>query len=292
MSVVGAIVRRNLRLFFRDRMNVFFSLLGAVILFVLYTLFLGNLQTASLADALPGATAAEVQAFVDSWMFAGIVLITTVTTGLGALAVLVDDGQTGRFRDFLVAPLRRGQLVLGYLLSAVVITVVLSVFVLVVSILYLGILRGTWLGLPAVLRSLVIVVLACIAFTALSALIVSFVHSNGAFSGLATIVGTVLGFIAAAYIPIGVFPTDVASVIAALPFAQAGMLLRREFSDQTLAAITAHAPGADASLRAMYGLDLQIGGWSVPAWFVVAALAGITIVCAALSAGRIRRRIR
>ena len=38
------IVRRNLRLFFRDRLNVFFSLLGAIILFVLYTLFLGNLQ--------------------------------------------------------------------------------------------------------------------------------------------------------------------------------------------------------------------------------------------------------
>ena len=29
MSVVWAIVHRNLRLFFRDRLNVFFSLLGA-----------------------------------------------------------------------------------------------------------------------------------------------------------------------------------------------------------------------------------------------------------------------
>ena len=64
---------------------MFFSLLGAVILFGLYTLFLGNLQTTDLADALPGATTAGVPAYVDSWMFAGIVLITTVTTGLGAL---------------------------------------------------------------------------------------------------------------------------------------------------------------------------------------------------------------
>ena len=85
MSVVLAIVGRNLRIFFRDALNVFFSLLGAVILFGLYTLFLGNLQTTDLTDALPGATTAGVQAYVDSWMFAGIVLITTVTTGLGAL---------------------------------------------------------------------------------------------------------------------------------------------------------------------------------------------------------------
>lgn len=292
MSVVLAIVRRNLQIFFRDRLNVFFSLLGAVILFGLYTLFLGNLQIADLADSLPGATTGEVQAFVDSWMFAGIVLITTVTTGLGGLAVLVDDDQSGRFRDFLVAPLRRGQLVLGYLLSAAVVAVILSVVVLILSVVYLGVLRGTWLSPAAIVRSLMIVVLSCVAFTAFSALIVSFVRTNGAFSGLATIVGTVLGFIAAAYIPIGAFPETVASVVAALPFAQAGMLLRREFSEGTLATITADAPGAEVPLRAFYGLDLTIGDWAVPAWFVIGVLVAITLVCTILSAVRIRRRIR
>ena len=292
MSVVLAIVRRNLQIFFRDRLNVFFSLLGAVILFGLYTLFLGNLQTADLADSLPGTTSGEVQAFVDSWMFAGIVLITTVTTGLGGLAVLVDDDQSGRFRDFLVAPLRRGQLVLGYLLSAAAVAVILSVVVLILSVVYLGVLRGTWLSPPAIARSVMIVVLSCVAFTTFSALIVSFVRTNGAFSGLATIVGTVLGFIAAAYIPIGAFPDTVASVVAALPFAQAGMLLRREFSEGTLATITADAPGAEVPLRAFYGLDLTIGDWAVPAWFVIGVLVAITLVCTILSAMRIRRRIR
>ncbi|HYJ48953.1 MAG TPA: ABC transporter permease [Microbacterium sp.] len=292
MSVVLAIVGRNLRIFFRDALNVFFSLLGAVILFGLYTLFLGNLQTTDLADALPGATTAGVQAYVDSWMFAGIVLITTVTTGLGALAVLVDDDQSGRFRDFLVAPLRRGQLVLGYLLSAVAVAVILSLLVFVISILYLGLVRETWLPLPSIARIVVVVLLSCIAFTSISALIVSFVRTNGAFSGLATIVGTVLGFIAAAYIPIGAFPEAVASVVAALPFAQAGMLMRREFSDGTLAAITADAPGADEALRAFYGIDLSVGEVPVSAWFVVALLVGITVLCTVLSAVRIRSRIR
>jgi len=292
MSVVLAIVGRNLRIFFRDRLNVFFSLLGAVILFGLYTLFLGNLQTDDLANSLPSASTADVQAFVDSWMFAGIVLITTVTTGLGGLAVLVDDDQSGRFRDFLVAPLRRGQLVLGYLLSAASVAVILSVFVLAVSVVYLGVVRGTWLTVPAIGRSVLIVMLACIAFTSVSALVVSFVRTSGAFSGLATIVGTVLGFIAAAYIPIGAFPDSVASVVAALPFAQAGMLLRREFSEDTLAAITADAPGAEQALRTFYGLDLSVGDWVVSAWFVVVILVVIAVVCTALSAARIRGRIR
>jgi multidrug/hemolysin transport system permease protein len=292
VNVVVALVGRNLRLFFRDRLGVFFSLLGAVILFGLYTLFLGNLQTTDLADSLPGASTADVQAFVDSWMFAGIGLITTVTTGLGGLAVLVDDDQSGRFRDFLVAPLRRGQLVLGYLLSAVIVAVMLSLLVLAISVVYLGLVRGAWLPLSAIARCVVIVVLACIAFTSISALIVSFVRTNGAFSGLATIVGTVLGFIAAAYIPIGAFPDAVASVVAILPFAQAGMLLRREFTGETLPAITADAPGAEETLRAFYGIDLTVGDWSVPAWFVVGVLLAITVVCTILSAVRMRGRIR
>ncbi|MCR2764849.1 ABC transporter permease [Microbacterium sp. zg.B48] len=292
MSVVFAIVGRNLRIFFRDRLNVFFSLLGALILFGLYTLFLGNLQTGDLADALPGASTAEVQAFVDSWMFAGIVLITTVTTGLGGLAVLVDDDQTGRFRDFLVAPLRRGQLVLGYLLSAASVAVILSLLVLAISVVYLGVVRGTWLSPPEIGRSVLIVVLASIAFTSLSALIVSFVRTSGAFSGLATIFGTILGFIAAAYIPIGAFPESVATVVAALPFAQAGMLLRREFSADTLAVITADAPGAAEPLRMFYGLDLTIADWAVSAGLVGAILVAIALVCTGLSAARIRSRIR
>lgn len=292
MNVVAAIVGRNLRLFFRDRLNVFFSLLGAIILFGLYTLFLGTLQSVDLAQSLPGTTAAQVQAFVDSWMFAGIVLITTVTTGLGGLAVLTDDGASGRFRDFLVSPVRRGQLVLGYLLSAVIVALLLSGTVLVISIAYLGFVRGTWLSVPAMLASVGVVVLSCVAFTAMSALIVTFVRTAGAFSALATIVGTVLGFIAAAYIPIGALPEAVAGVVSALPFAQAGMLLRRAFSDESLATITDAAPGAEQALRAVYGLDLSVGSWAVPGWFVVVILVAITVVCTALSATRIRRRIR
>ena len=113
MSVVAAIVIRNLRLFFRDRLNVFFSLLGAIILFALYTLFLSNLQTQGLEAAFPDAEPGQVKAFVDSWMFAGIVLITTITTGLGALSVLVDDAQSGGGGGLHVGPHPSGEIVLG-----------------------------------------------------------------------------------------------------------------------------------------------------------------------------------
>ena len=292
MTAVIAIVQRNLRLFFRDRMNVFFSLLGAIILFVLYTLFLARLQIDGLKQTFPQASEAEIRAFVDTWMFAGIVMLSTITTGLGALATLVDDGESGRFRDFLVSPVRRTQLVLGYLIAAVVVAVVMSMIVLAISILYLGIFDGTWLTPLTVVRIAGITVLCCAGFTALSALIVSFIRTNAAFSGFATVIGTVLGFIAGAYIPVGSLPVAVASTINALPFAQGAMLLRREFTDGTLSVVVGDSAQAADSVREFYGIDAYVGDLLVPATVAFGVLVAMAIGFTALSAGRIRARIR
>ena len=146
MNVSLDIMGRNLRLYFRDRLGVFFSLLAAIILFLLYTLFLGNLQTQGLERSFPDAPEGAVKTFVDSWMFAGIVGITAVTTGLGAFSAFVDDGATGRFRDFLVSPIKRSQLVLGYLMSSFVIALTLTLFVLAVSVIYLFFVDGILLS--------------------------------------------------------------------------------------------------------------------------------------------------
>lgn len=295
MRVIGAIVRRNLRLFFRDRMNVIFSLLGALILFALYTLFLARLQIDALSETFPDADEADIRAFVDAWMFAGIVMLSTITTGLGALATLVDDGETGRFRDYLVAPVRRGQLVLGYLTSAITVAIVMSMLVLALSILYLGLVDSLWLDVDTVVRIAGITLLCCAAFTALSALIVTFIRTSAAFSGFATVIGTVLGFVAGAYIPVGSLPDGVASTVNALPFAQGAMLLRREFTETASATMVGDGDeSAEAAeiIREFYGIDAYVGDLLVPTAIAFLVLVAMALGFTALSAGRIRSRIR
>lgn len=292
MNVVAGLVGRNLRLFFRDRLNVFFSLLSGLILFLLYTLFLAQLQVDGLSQTLPGATDGQIEAFIDSWMLSGIVLLTTVTSGVGALSCLVEDRASGRFADFLVAPIRRTHLVLGYLLSAIVVSMIMSSVILVITVVYLGLVRGVWLSAGAIATSVAVMVLCCAAFTALAAFAASFLRSAGAYSAFATVLGTVLGFVAGAYIPVGSLPDGVASAINALPFAQGAMLLRRPFTADTLAAVTAGAPQASADLRTFYGIDLFVGSAQVPAWLAVGVLAVVAAGFAALSAGRIRSLLR
>jgi multidrug/hemolysin transport system permease protein len=291
MGVVVDIMARNLRLFFRDRLNVFFSLLAAMIVFLLYTLFLGNLQTTSISAAFPQASEADVRAFVDSWMFAGIVALTAMTTSLGALGVFVDDAASGRFRDFLVSPLRRWQLVLGYLLSTVVIALIMTTLVLVVSLGYLFFVDGVAIGIPEIGRTLGWITLACVAFAALWALIASFLRSTGAFAALSTVVGTIIGFLAGAFIAVGLFPEGVLNVVNALPFAQSAMLLRREFTAETLSTLVGGRQEAIDALRTYYGVTAFIGDWEVSVPFVLAVLVILTIAFTALAAWRIRARI-
>jgi multidrug/hemolysin transport system permease protein len=291
MKVILNLTGRNLRLFFRDRLNVFFSLLGALIVFLLYTLFLANLQTNSITAAFPQADEADVRGFVDSWMFGGIVAMTSITTSLGSLSVFVEDAATGRFRDFLVSPIRRGQLVLGYLLSTVVVALIMTTVVLAVSLTYLFLVDGVSLDAWAIVRTVGWIALACVAFAALWAFVASFIRTIGAFSALATIVGTVIGFLAGAFIAVGLFPDAVRNVVNALPFAQSAMLMRREFTNETLSTLVGGQQEAIDSLSAYYGITTFVGDVEVTVPAVVVVLVACAIVFTALAAWRIRARI-
>lgn len=291
MRGVLTIAGRNLRLFFSDPLNVFFSLLGALVVFLLYVLFLGAMQVAAIGEQVPGADPADVRGFVDSWMFAGIVTLATITTPLGALAVFIDDAASGRFRDFLVSPLPRAQLTIGYLGSAFAVGLVVTVIVAAVGLVYLALVDGVTYDLATVARTLGWIALTSAGFTGLWGFIASFVRTSGAFAGLSTIVGTVTGFVAGAYIPVGVFPDGIREAVSALPFAEAAMLTRREFTAGPIAQITGGRAEATEAFEAQFGAQLSVGGVEVAVWFAVLVLAVMAVVFTSLAAWRIRVRI-
>jgi multidrug/hemolysin transport system permease protein len=284
--------RRNLRIFFRDRAGVFFSLLSPLILVGLYTLFLGNLQVQSLTTQFPNADGASIQAFVDSWVFAGITMITTLTTGLAALSVFVEDSASGRFKDFLVSPIRRSSLILGYMISSFTVAILMTLVLVAVSQGYTAI-RGNAVMTPSELLACVgYVALSAAGFSALSGFVATFLRSNGAFAALNTIVGTVIGFLAGAYIPVGVFPNGVVNVMNALPFAQSAMLLRQPFTAQSLETLTQGQPVAVARLNEFYGITISVGDFSVTPWLSLASLGLLFLVFTVLASYRLARRIR
>ncbi|WP_104196928.1 ABC transporter permease [Cryobacterium sp. M15] len=286
------LARRNLRIFFRDRTAVFFSLLSALILIGLYALVLGSLQVDNLQSRFPTATNAEVQAFVDAWVFAGITMITILTTGLAALSVFIEDSSSGRFKDFLVSPIRRASLIFGYMTSSFIVSIVMTVVVVSISQGYTAIRGNATMTATELLLALGYVVVAAAAFSALSGFIVTFVRSNSAFAAMSTIVGTVIGFLAGAYIPAGTLPASVVNVMNAMPFAQAAMLLRQPFTAHSAEALTDGKSEAVSALNDFYGIAISVGDFDVSSAGAFTALAIVCIVFALLSSFRLSRRIR
>jgi multidrug/hemolysin transport system permease protein len=273
-------------------MGVFLSLLSAIILFALYALFLGNLQVQNVQERFPTAAAEDVQGFVNSWVFAGIVMITTLTTSLSALNIFVEDRASGRFKDFMVSPVRRGHLVGGYLLSSFVIAVMMSTVILVagqVLMLSTGQPVTSWAGLA---QTFAYICLLSAAFAALSSFIVTFIKSSSAFSSLGTIVGTIIGFLAGAYIPLGTLPTGVTNVINALPFSQAAMLVRGPLTEATIDQLAGGQQQAITALDEFYGVDIFVSDLAISVPMAVGVMLGVFALFAALGMVRIRTHIR
>ncbi|GAA5227220.1 ABC transporter permease [Paeniglutamicibacter antarcticus] len=292
MRTIGLLTGRNLRIFFRDRSGVFFSLLSALLLFGLYALFLGNLQVENLTEQLPGASADDIQWFVNAWVFAGITMITTLTTGLASLGVFVDDRSSGRFSDFVVSPIRRWQLILGYLVSSFIVSVIMTLVVLLVGQLYLLIQGSEPMSVAQLVRLLGYIALSSAAFAALSSFVATFLKSSGAFAALSTVVGTLIGFLAGAYIPVGALPAGVVNIMNSLPFVQSAMLIRGPYAADALDAITGGEPRAIEAIEGFYGITVHVGDFQVTTGIAITVLVGVLLVFSALGAWQLSRRIR
>ncbi|WP_295782673.1 ABC transporter permease [uncultured Microbacterium sp.] len=292
MRTVSILMGRNLRLFFRDRAGVFFSLLSALILIALYALFLGNLQVDNLTERFPNAEIGDIHWFVNAWVFAGITMITTLTTALAALAVFVDDRASGRFGDFLVSPIRRVELILGYLLSSFLISLAMTLVILVVGQVYLLSQGDSIMTASEAGETLGYVALSSLAFAALSSFVVTFLRSSGAFAALSTVVGTVIGFLAGAYIPVGTLPDAIVNGINALPFAQSAMLIRRPMTAGALHALTDGQAQAAKAVESFYGISATVGEVSVTPSLAIVVLLAVLVVFCVLGARRLSRAIR
>ena len=291
MRTTLGLIRRNIRVYYRDRGQVVLSLIAPLMLLLLYILFLGNLQVDTLKASLPGASDEEIDAFVYTWVFAGMVMITTVTTGLSALNTFVEDRIFGRFKDFRVSPINPVQLIAGYLVASCLIAFVMSLIVFIVGLVVVSVSYDSFPGWKDVFASVAWTALMCLGFSSMSALIVTFIRSSGAFTSLSVIVGTVVGFLAGAYIPLGTMSDGVVNALNVLPFSQSAMLLRNPLAGVPLTDLTQNVPGAYDTISEYFGFQLMVGSRTITEAMVAVVLLAMTIVCGALGALRMQRSI-
>ncbi len=229
-------MKRNLLVFFKDKSSVFFSLLSVFIIIGLYALFLGDVWTSSFSD-LTG-----VRYLMDSWIVAGLLAVTSVTTTMGAFGIMVEDKSKKIIKDIRSSPIPRASIAGGYILSAFIIGMIMCLVTLVLAELYILSNGGALIGAAALLKVLGLLLLSTFSNTALVLFIVSFFKSNNAFATASTIIGTVIGFLTGIYLPIGQLPDAVQWVIRVFPPSHSAVLLRQVIMTEPLAQTFAGVP--------------------------------------------------
>ncbi|MDK2865766.1 MAG: multidrug/hemolysin transport system permease protein [Clostridiales bacterium] len=214
-------MQRNLKVFFRDRSAVFFSLLASLIIIGIYVLFLGEVYASNLSSI------ENSREIMDNWIMAGLLATTSVTTTMGAFGIMVDDKAKKINKDFYVSPISKYKLAGGYLFSALMIGFILSLITFVFAELYIVLNGGSLIAaasLPAFIGTLMLTV---IANAAMVFFITSFFSSNNAFSTASTIIGTIIGFLTGIYLPVGQLPQAVQWIVKLFPTSHAAVLLRQ-----------------------------------------------------------------
>jgi multidrug/hemolysin transport system permease protein len=259
--MILALTKRHLKLFFRDKASVFFSLLSVIIIIALYVLFLGDMISGSMAST-PG-----FRYVMDSWIMAGVLAVTSFTTTMGAFGIMVDDRAKQLRKDFDVAPIARWQLILSYVISAFIIGVLMSIVTLVLAELYILAYGGSLLSFSSFVKLLGLILVSVAMSSAFVYFIVSFFRSQNAFSTASTLVGTLIGFLTGIYIPIGNLPDAVQWVVRVFPISHAGAAFRQVMMEDAMQVTFAGLTPEQFNLSAFkesLGVTLSLGSDPLP----------------------------
>ncbi len=283
-------ISRNLKIFFRDKASVFFSFLSVIIIIGLYALFLGNMQVDEL-ERVAGREIPEAGWLVNSWILAGILAVSTVTVSLGAYGIMVDDVHAARIKDYFVSPISRAQLVAGYMVSSALISLIMNIIAFIIAEGYIVVSGGELLEPLSMLEALGIVVLSILSFSSLVCFITSYVKTPNAFAALSTIVGTLIGFLTGIYVPVGILPPAIVTVMKFIPFSYSAVWLRQVFTAAPLAQVFEHAPAEAAKSYAdMYGINIYFGDTAVEPWMMALIIACTGVLFFGLSIWRLSKR--
>lgn len=229
MTGLGALIRRNTKLYFKDKGMFFTSLITPLILLVLYSTFLSNVYEQTFRGALEaaGATVSDklIGGCVGGELVSSLLAVSCVTVAFCSNLLMVQDKITGARRDLTIAPVKPGTLALSYYLSTLLSTLLICFAAAGVCLGYLAYV-GWYLTAADVAALLLDVMLLVLFGTALSSLVNFPLSTSGQGSAVGTIVSAGYGFICGAYMPISQFSEGLQKVISFLPGTYGTSLLR------------------------------------------------------------------
>ena len=248
MSMAFILIKRNIKLFFKDKGMFFTSLITPAILLVLYVTFLGNVYRDSFTSNLPNSlklSESIIEGLVGGQLISSILAVSCVTVA-SILAVscvtvafcsnflMVQDKANGTIRDLRISPVKSATLSLSYYVATLLSTLIICFAATGICLTYVAIV-GWYMSLADIFFLFLDILLLVLFGTALSSIINFFLSTQGQISAVGTIISAGYGFICGAYMPISSFGEGLQKIISFLPGTYGTSLIRNHTMQGALA---------------------------------------------------------
>lgn len=228
MKTLSILVKRNVKLFFKDKGMFFTSLITPVILLVLYSTFLGNVYRETFISSFPGFAELNetvVSGLVGGEIISSILAVSCVTVTFCSNMLMVRDKVSGAMKDLSISPVSLSIISLSYYLANLISTLLICYSASIICFFYIASV-GWYMSVYDIICILLDVTLLVLFGNALSSVINFFLNSQGQISAVGTIVSSGYGFICGAYMPISSFNEKLRNIISFLPGTYGTSLVR------------------------------------------------------------------
>lgn len=293
MKGFWGLTKRNLLVFFKDKQAVIFSLLTSIIVLVLYLLFLKS----SYVDAMNSVIGANeglswlIKA-EDVDMYANLVLLTgilgsaMITVPYNCLSNVVKDKENKIDYDILATPIKRGQVILSYFVSAALSSIIMTGIILTAGLLIIGMQGDLHMSGLNILATYGTVAFGSVSATALFMLLILGIKSSSASGAFFGILSAASGFVIGAYIPISQFSESVQTVCNLFPASHITIVLRNLLMNGLLEHMDSSIGGLDGgmfvgTIKDMFCFKAKMFGNSLEIYQMLIYVAVILVVSVA-----------
>lgn len=273
-----SLIKRNIKVYFKDKGVFFPSLITPLILLVLFATFLKNVYVDSIKMQIPEGFSLSTRAlegFAGGWLVSSLLATSCITVSFCANMIMVQDKVFGNIKDIAITGVKSSVLSLSYYVATVVVSAIICFTAFAVGLVYLAFV-GFYMTVADVLLVCVDIILLVLFGTALSSIVGKFLSSQGGISAISSLVSSTYGFVCGAYMPIAQFGEAMQKTLMFLPGTYGTGLLRKHFLNGVLDEITSQGLPTQlvAEMEKSFDVSLFFFGTNVSQGAMFAVLGG------------------
>lgn len=297
MSTSSILIKRNTKLFFKDKGMFFTSLITPAILLVLYATFLGKVYRDSFTASLPDMFTLSdniIDGLVGGQLMSSILAVSCVTVAFCSNFLMVQDKANGTIKDLKISPVKSSVLSFSYYIATFLSTLIICFTATAICLVYIGIV-GWYMSVTDVLLMFLDVFMLVLFGTALSSLINLFLSTQGQLSAVGTIVSAGYGFICGAYMPIYSFSEGLQKAIMFLPGTYGTSLVRNHSMRGVLSEMQNEGVPAEVIVSIKDSLDCNMYFFGnrvdIPMMYVILGVAIAVLVTAFIIVNTFKKNV-